>query len=147
MKWNVRTHGGADLARTLDALPLKDARKVLLDGMVRAAGPIRHIAATLAPRGEGEHMAEKIGIRRMPERDGEPPTVAVGVPRRFFYDYLQEYGTVHHSAHPFWRPAFDTGAPAALGQLAGELWTEIRRRAGTASARSAADTSGNRRVL
>lgn len=44
-----------------------------------------------------------------------------------FYGHMVEYGTVHMSAQPFMRPAFDRTQGQVLSRIAGDVAAEIRR--------------------
>ena len=52
----------------------------------------------------------------------------VGPDRRAFHARLQEFGTEHHAAQPFMRPAWDKHKGALLGRLKDLLWANIQRR-------------------
>jgi HK97 gp10 family phage protein len=56
--------------------------------------------------------------------------VAVGPSKAGFYGIFQEFGTVHHGAQPFARPAFDQTVQKSLGILAAALWQAIGKRRG-----------------
>lgn len=129
--------GGEELARTLNALPAAFSRKVVLDALHEGAEPIRDTAATLAPRDKGEladHMTisttNRLGSTaggRWQERDETNHAVAVGPSKDEYYGLFQEYGTVHHSAHAFLRPAFDQQGQHALTIIGDALWWALRR--------------------
>jgi HK97 gp10 family phage protein len=140
MTWAMRFDGGEDLARRLDQLAHAVQRKTLVAALTEAAEPMRARAAQLAPRGPQSvfgHLADHIVIQsvtrvgsvqggRWETRAGEP-WVAVGPRKDFFYGLFQEFGTVHHGAQPFMRPAFQSGVPAALPILSQRLWQALRR--------------------
>lgn len=44
------------------------------------------------------------------------------------HNSFQEFGTVHHSAQPFVRPAFDGGVSRALSDLARSMWSALASR-------------------
>lgn len=124
--FSMQVQGGQQLARTLDALPAKVSREVLLNALRKGGMPIRDRAAQLAPREPGApDLADNIQIAAVRQREGQPPTVAIGVSKNFFYDYFQETGTIRHRAQPFYRPAFDELAVPALGTIGRELWAAL----------------------
>lgn len=135
---SVKITGASDLAKRLQQLPQAVSRQVQLTALKDGAEVIRARAAQLAPRstGPGPHLADNIVIgtisaARLERQDrGNETIVEVGPslkPNDLFYGYFQEYGTIHHPAQPFMRPAFDTGAPNALNRILSAMWTAIRK--------------------
>lgn len=134
--------GADDLARVLRNLPEAIQRDRMVKALRRGGEPMRERMAQLAPRGRGrdtdfEHMADNIVVSlanrigstaggRWRPRDETEHAVAVGPQKSFFYGLFQEYGTVHHGAQPFMRPAFDSVAPQSLGVIRDELWDMLR---------------------
>ena len=51
--------------------------------------------------------------------------------------HLQEFGTRHHPAQPFMRPAFDAEGRKTLDRLATEMWADIERTAARQARRAA----------
>lgn len=124
--FSLHVQGGEALSRTLDAMPAKMSRSVLINALRAGGMPIRDRAAAGAPREPGApDLADNIHIGAVRAREGQPPTVGIGASKGFFYDYFQEYGTVRHRAQPFYRPAFDTEAPNSLGIIGRELWAAL----------------------
>jgi HK97 gp10 family phage protein len=135
--WRMEFAGGEELARVLNKLPSAVAqRSVLLKALRAGAEPMRSTAEQLAPRRTGR-LAENIIVQTV-TRIGSPQGgkwrstdgeawVAVGPRKEYFYGLFQEYGTKRHSARPFMRPAFMSGAPAALPIISAELWRALRK--------------------
>lgn len=129
--------GGDALARTLNQLPAAFSRKIILDALKEGAEPIRDTAAILAPRHTGDlaggmtiSTTNRLGGTaggRWQERGETEHAVAVGPSKDEYYGLFQEYGTVHHSAHPFLRPAFDQQGAQALTIIGDALWWALRR--------------------
>ena len=139
MKWTMQFTGGEELAERLSQLPLALSLKVRIDALKQAAEPIRSKAQSIAPRSAlaPPHMQDYIVVQavtrigstsggKWEQREGEA-WVAVGPAKQFFYGIFPEYGTVHQRAQPFMRPAFDSGAPAALPILSAALWDALRK--------------------
>lgn len=138
MKTTLKFTGGLELSRRLNQLPLELSQRVRLEALKTAAEPIRAHAASLAPRDEhadSPHLADNIVIgavseRKLEARGREGETVVeVGPaqkPSDHFYGYFQEYGTAHHPAQPFMRPAFDAEAGKSLDVLSDELWWNLK---------------------
>jgi HK97 gp10 family phage protein len=138
--WTMRFEGGEELARTLRSLPEAVTKTVVLKALRDGAEPIRHLAGLHAPRSpHAPHLADSMTISvasrvgtvqggRWRDVDAGEYAVAVGPAKDFFYGMFQEWGTVHHGAQPFMRPAFDSGVPAGLGIIGQQLWAAIRAR-------------------
>lgn len=123
----LKFEGGAELATALDQLSTRLSKSVMREALIAAAEPIRAAAAAKAPHEPGSpDLKENIGIS--PIRSPEMAAIAVGPTREFFYGFFQEYGTKHHGAQPFMRPAFDTEAPKSLAILSAEAWRLLAAR-------------------
>ena len=131
--------GGDELAAKLRKLPMA-VRKNELYRILREAGePMRSRMEQLAPRSTGDRgnipgladsmsisVAKKIGSTsggRWEASDEFMAAVAVGPSKNAYYGIFQEYGTVHHGAQSFARPAFDGTADTSLKHISAELWT------------------------
>ena len=89
----------------------------------------RDRAASLAPVAPGApDLAKNIGMSRTMPTDRDGAGIAVGPTTGFFYGFFQEYGTVHHGAQPFMRPAFDSETSKVLATIAASLWRELAAR-------------------
>lgn len=132
-------HGAQDLAKRLNELPKAVSLRVQREAARAAAEPMRAEAAALAPRDpevEGTTLADSIVIgtisqRRLNRQGRSEVVVEVGPSRKpadAFYGYFQEYGTVHHAAQPFMRPAFDHTSRQSLNILLSRLWAAVRKR-------------------
>ena len=147
MRISATLQGSADLKKRLAQLPQAVGVSVQRKALLTGAEPIRAAAAALAPRdsqSSGPHLADNIviavqtktGLKQAglsaAEEDmaGDGPVVEIGPslkPSDHFYGYFQEYGTVHHPAQPFMRPAFDTKAQTSLALVMSLMWTAIRK--------------------
>jgi len=132
----MKFDGGLELARALATLPEAVSRKVQTDALVAGGERIRKRAAELAPRGTeaGPELADHILCTPVRRTAGEvdagvEATAGIGVPKRFFYDVMLEFGTRHAPhARPFYRPALDEQGPTAIKAIAAELWTALAKR-------------------
>lgn len=138
MKVSLKIQGGMDLARHLKALPEALSRKVQVEALKDGAEPMREMATDLAPRGAGPgpHLADNIVVgaptQASLERRGrfDETVVEVGPSRKpndVFYGFFQEFGTRHHAAQPFMRPAFDSQAGHSLTRILSSFWRVIKR--------------------
>lgn len=127
MKIAMRFEGGDELAANLAKLSMPLSKKIVREALLEAAEPIRAMAARIAPHAPGApDLRDHIAVA--PVRSSELGAVAVGPTREFYYGFFQEFGTKHHGAHAFMRPAFDTQAEKALGVLGKALWRELASR-------------------
>lgn len=138
MRVSYTITGAADLAKRLRELPKAVGAKVQTQALIAGAEPMRREASSRAPRGSGTgpHLADDIVIgtvsaRRLESQGrGDQTVVEVGPSKRphdHFYGYFQEFGTVHHRARPFMRPAFDLQARNSLNLALMAMWTAIRK--------------------
>jgi HK97 gp10 family phage protein len=138
MKTAVKITGGAELVAMLQTLPTKVRRGTLYD-LLRVAGePMRARMGELAPRRPPEPdladhivMSPAVKIGRIEGGRGRARTeteaaIAVGPSGQFFYGIFLEYGTVHMSAQPFMRPAFDATQDEVLARLWMGMWDVIQ---------------------
>lgn len=119
--------------------------KAILRRTLRQLGkPIADDARELAPidntRDDGPHLYETIGVsssldpkhrRRMRgqrKMTGGTVQMYVGPGKNAFHAHLQEFGTEHHGAQPFMRPAWDKNKGLLMGRLKDLLWQNIQRR-------------------
>ncbi len=131
MKGSFRIEGGNELAATLRALPLSVSRPIKKDVLREAAEPMVAVARRLAPRDPGApDLADNIEIgnpRAAQDKFGdEVASVVWGPVKGFFYGYFQEWGTVHHGAHPFMRPAFDQNVERSVRIISSRTWEHIQ---------------------
>ncbi len=151
MKVLMTFSGGQELAKTLNALPTAVSMKVQRDALKFAAEPMRAEAAILAPRGpDAPHLAENIVIGTPSDKSIETvigpdqAVIAVGPQKDYFYGLFWEYGWIHHVAHPFMRPAFDTKAPVSLNIIGQQLWIAIQKAAARMFSQQAQATGTSR---
>lgn len=139
MKFSMKVEGGQDLLRRLQQLPAAVSRPVRVHALMQGGEPIREEASALAPYDQesGEpHLQDNIVVAPLSERTlesrgrGTETVVEIGPelrPDDLFYGFFQEFGTKHHPAQPFMRPAFDARAQDALEIIEDELWFAVRR--------------------
>jgi len=138
MKVSMTFTGWKEMARALRGLPEAVSLNVQRQALRKAAEPMRAEAAALAPRGpDAPHIADNIvigtpaitGVLADLVHESEQAVVAVGPQKNYFYGLFWEFGWIHHAAHPFMRPPFDTKVSECLSILGRELWTAIERAA------------------
>jgi HK97 gp10 family phage protein len=174
MALRVKTEGFADLEREMQKLANPTARKnSARRAMVKAVAPMMQTAQQLAPRRKG-HMADSIAIgnsaagraagkaayaaslqaggtrdaavqaMRDAQRETASQAAIVMGPGRHPQAFTQEFGTRHHAAQPFMRPAWDAESAPTLDRIKVELWADLQKtiaRAEKAAARKAARES------
>lgn len=128
----MRFEGGAELAKAFEQLSARVSKRMLRESLEDAAEPMRRAMSSMAPREPGApDLADNIVIStaRVKAVEGvQSAAVAIGPAKAFFYGFFQEFGTVHHSAQPFVRPAFDGGVSRALSDLARSMWSALASR-------------------
>jgi HK97 gp10 family phage protein len=138
----VELHGGKELAAALNALSGRLSRKMQREALLAAAEPMRRDAGARAPRrAPAPDLADNIVISNARGEDGAV-AVAIGPSKGFRHGFFQEFGTMHHGAQPFMRPAFDGGHGRALSTIMGELWRKLIGRGALPSTRSSPGGGG-----
>jgi HK97 gp10 family phage protein len=156
--------GLIELNESLDKLSFQNKRRVLERVLLRRAQPIvqaakdkapyeyydleRSIQATTTPphnlmnarKAFGQVIAAggTIGAARAAAKayGANPPTVYIG-PGRNPQSSLQEFGTSHHRAQPYLRPAWDQNSNAVLVGIAADIQQEINATAARVAKRAA----------
>lgn len=75
-------------------------------------------------------MADSIKVRNLKKASGDNDieiNLWIGPDGDHFYGLFGEFGTVHQSAKPFMRPAFDEEKEKLIDALGVELWKGIER--------------------
>ncbi len=146
VKTTVKVEGLRELDEALGQLSKASARSVLRRVGLKALRPVADTARNLAPDDPatgGNDLRSSIGVgtklsprqaklaRRMIKRgeaDKHFVEVYAGagpVP----HAHLQEFGTSHHGAQPFMRPAWDSNKSGVLDTIKSELGSEIDKAA------------------
>lgn len=148
IKPSLKFYGGTELVNALNTLTNRVSKNVMREALTDAAEPMRRTMGQKAPREAGkpdlaDHMVIS-PVRLKGADNSQASAVAVGPAQGFRYGFYQEYGTVHHSAQPFMRPAFDEGIVRAMAQLRLSIWTVLAARGigQAASAPSAVQSEG-----
>ena len=117
-----------DLLRKLDTLPsLVSAKKAIARSLRKGAEPIRAEAQARAPRGdESPHMADTMMIS-VTEQTSSSAIAKIGPSKKGFYGMFAEFGTIHQSADPFLRSAFDRMIGLATSLIGTELAKQIEK--------------------
>lgn len=153
MSVSMKLEGFAELERELDRIGKVTAQKASLRRALRkSAQPLADLAQQKAPRGDTETLAPSISVstklskrqaskhRRMFKDDRAAVEMFVGA-GPLSSAHTQEFGTIHHPAQPFLRPAWDEDKKALLDRLKAEIWADIQKTLARA-ARKAARQAG-----
>lgn len=132
----LNIEGLPELLNTLEQLPKATARNTLKRGLTKAAKPVLDAMERSAPRDSGwtaGSLAISGTLNPANRRDQKKETksfaeVHVGSTRGSAA-VLQEYGTVNHPPHPYFRPAWAQTQNEALAIFEEELATEINKSA------------------
>lgn len=141
MKIRTEFSGGQQIAANLAKLSTRLSKKVTRDALNAGAEPMRAEAARLAPRRPpAPDLADHVTISAAQPANRESSAVKVGPAREFYYGFFQELGTMHHAAHPFMRPAFDSNWRKSLEIIRNFFWSALQsiafKNAKTTSTRS-----------
>ena len=149
MSVTVRLEGFKDLEKELERLANPNQRKASARRALRvSAQPIVDAAQAKAPRGDTNTLAPSIKFgtrlskrqaglhRRMFRNDRAAVEAFIGA-GPFSSAHTQEFGTRHHAAQPFLRPAWDGGQREMLDRLKVELFADIQRTVARAERRAA----------
>ena len=139
----MKVEGFKDLDRALKGLgDPKASKRISRLALRKAAKPVADDAAAKAPRdandADGIVLADSIKVgsklnkrqKRFQKRhtDRSSVEVYVGVANEAStYGHLQEFGTEHHAAQPFMRPAWDANTGRMVSTIKRELWAGIKR--------------------
>lgn len=131
MKGGMTLEGGAEMAKALASLSMAMSRRVMSEELVDAAGPMQDRMGELAPEDPDDppiHLKHEIVIQVVRGEDKREVSVAVGPSKRGWYGSMQEFGTAHHAAQPFARPAFDQTWAAVVMRFGSGLWLALAKR-------------------
>lgn len=147
----TKLQGARDLDRALRQFPKSTARRVLQRGLVKSAAPLAEEMRRLAPDDpstSGNDLPGGIaaGTKLSPSQRAKQRSASAG--SRYFAEayvgasnvpqaHLQEFGTVHHAAQPFARPAWESRKMAVLDAVIGFVTEEIAKAAARAERRAA----------
>ncbi|HEU4986866.1 MAG TPA: HK97-gp10 family putative phage morphogenesis protein [Rhizobiaceae bacterium] len=146
----VKVEGLRELERSLAELPKALAKGAARRTLVKAGTPMKQTARRLAPDDPATpdidlntsieiSSRQKSGRQRKRTREGKAAvTVYIGPTKEGYPQAIyQEFGTVHHGAQPYMRPAWDAHKMEALETVKVELGEEITRTAARLAKRNA----------
>lgn len=142
--------GSKEMERVLKRLPEQLARKHLRASVRAGAVVVSKESKAAAPRGQdpaGEHgrLHENIAIKlNRKSRLSVHFMVHTGAA---FWGLFLEYGTKFMAAIPWFRPAFERSAPAALSKIGDRLGKGLKKEAEALSGRYASLNKSRRRAL
>lgn len=119
--WAVEVSGFKELEAQLRKLPEDLQREALEDAVRDGAAVVRYEAMRLVPVRTGK-LKRSLTIRVTKQRNtGGDPRGEVGPSKQEQHiGRFQEFGTAHHAAQPFLRPAIETRAQEVI-QLMGDV--------------------------
>ena len=149
MAVTMRLEGFSELAAELEQLGRLTTQKASLRRALRkSAEPLASLAQANAPVGDTRTLAPSIAVstklskrqaaqhRRMFRNDRAAVEMFVGA-GPLSSAHTQEFGTVHHAAQPYLRPAWDEDKEALLGRLRDEIAADIKKAVARAERRAA----------
>ncbi len=125
MKFSVEIGGLDEIYQQLGQLQIAVQKKMMRAAVKKGAEVIRLQAAANAPVDTGDlrdHMTTKL------DRDsgGGDVIILIGPGKDEFYGQMQEFGTIHHTAHPFLQPALDQKGTEAIEVAGREAWRQLQ---------------------
>lgn len=121
-----KLHGARELDQVLQRLPDRVAKQVA-DNAVRAGGRVVASETKLAVPVDTGALQDSIVVRSV---RGEPGKAVVGFLKpRSRIAHLLEFGTSKMAARPFFRPALDVSARAAINEIGRVLGNGLERAA------------------
>lgn len=129
MKTSMTFTGDRELARALADLSTRVSKSVARQALAEGAEPIRAQGERYAPRRAPKpDLADHIVISTQRAENRESAAVKVGPSTGFFYGFFQEFGTAHHAAHPFMRPALSSKWRESLDIVKDAFWRVLASR-------------------
>lgn len=142
MKIELRVEGLDQIEKLLRDLSPRVSKNVQISALKEGAEMIRVEASARAPRAPGApDLADNIGTTTVRGGVDGQPAVGIGVPKRFYYDTMQEFGTARNEAQAFYRPALDAKGEAAVRAIQRALWSALISR-GVSTGRSSGGGTG-----
>ena len=127
----VRIEGLRQVDQALKELPRATSKNVVRRVLRNRAEPMAFLASNLAPIDDADLAnSMEISTRLAPrQRRGKshPDRVEVFVGSSSSLAHLQEFGTRHHAAQPFMRPAFEQLKYRVLDGIQKDLMNEIEK--------------------
>ena len=123
----VAISGQKEVDWALDVLSKSMPRPFLKGVMLGAAKPLVKSMKRNVRKDTGEL---KKGVKaRVKKRLRKIVVVKVGPSKDQFWGMFQEFGTAHHGAHPWMRPAWEENADQMLQYIVAALATQLNREA------------------
>jgi len=126
----MRIEGLRQVDEALKELPRATSKNVVRRVLRKRGEPVAMLAARLAPVDNAD-LANSItvGTRLAPRQRSRTPAdrVEVFVGASSSLAHLQEFGTRHHAAQPFMRPAFEQLKYQVLDGIQKDLMNEIEK--------------------
>ena len=132
MNVTVEITGLKELDAALRALPDAMQAGPVREGLKAGAEVLRQSMAHRAPRDpdvSGVTLAEEMVAEVKVSTKRDTAEARIGPSKRAWYGRFQEFGTEHHAAQPFMRPALDQDGQLAIAALAQAMAAGLERAA------------------
>ena len=134
IKVTVKVEGMAALRDALSELPKATSKNVMRRVLNKRAAPIAEKADSLVPVDRGDlKKSIRVGTvlspraRRAHQRPGPLAVEVLVGPGPHPQAHLQEFGTQHHGAQPYMRPAWDASKDTLLTDIGKDIAEEIEK--------------------
>lgn len=132
----VRTEGFSELARQLERMADAVVGETLEASVLESVEPIRADMARRAPRSDtpggtrgSGHAADNIGKQVASGSKPRRAEINVGPGQDYWHLVFAEFGTRHHAAQPWGRPAVDAGRDRYIRALRKSVRDRLRKAA------------------
>lgn len=136
MQATIKLTGMRELERKLALVKGSTAKNKMRRVLREAGEPVARKARGLAPEDEGD-LRESIDVspllnrsqrRQFPKGSFADLEMHIG-PSGLVQGITQEFGTIHHAAHPFMRPAWEGMEMRTLDTIGALAWAEVEKKA------------------
>lgn len=123
--FGARITGATEIEAALSQMSKTARAKALTSATRKGIAMFRKEARARAPR-DRERLRRGIKVRTN-RRKRFQVSLTLGLTRDAFHGLLQEFGTEHHPAQPFMRPAFLSQVDKVVRSFGANMWAAIRK--------------------
>lgn len=137
-----RVEGLRELEENLERISKAQGKSASRKAMKAALKPTLDLAKRLVPVNEGElkkslRITDKLNKRQSKRNRKQRGDLQMFVGAHTPYAHLQEFGTKHHGAKPFMRPAWEATKNQVMDIVKVKLWENIQKQIQKNEARAA----------
>lgn len=133
MQMQLKVVGMREFEKQLNRLSAALSKEARITALKAGGQIVQEAASDKAPRSDNPtsigHMADNIVVKTTINKKHQSQ-VSVGPDAKHWYGVFAEFGTSHHAAQPFLRPAIDENEDAVQDRIRQVLRAEILRLTG-----------------